>query len=39
VYAAFVPNLQADAAAGVDAWLREALGGNRVAIADFGKPD
>jgi integrase len=25
VYAAFIPNMQADAAAGVDAWLREAL--------------
>lgn len=37
VYAAFIPNMQADAAAGVDAWLREALGGNPVAIADFGK--
>jgi integrase len=39
VYAAFIPNMQADAAAGVDAWLREALGGNRVAIGDFGKRD
>jgi integrase len=36
-YAAYIPTLQADAAAGVDNWLREALGGNRVAIADFGK--
>jgi integrase len=27
VYAAFVPTLQADAAAGVDAWLRQELGG------------
>lgn len=36
-YAAYIPTLQADAAAGVDAWLREELGGNRVAIADFGK--
>ncbi|HVI66430.1 MAG TPA: tyrosine-type recombinase/integrase, partial [Bradyrhizobium sp.] len=37
VYAAFIPNMQADAAAGVDAWLREALGGTPVAIAGFGK--
>jgi len=29
--------MQADAAAGVDAWLREALGGTPVAIAGFGK--
>jgi integrase len=36
VYAAFVPNMQADAAAGVDAWLREELGGKRVAIVPFG---
>ena len=25
-YAAFIPNMQADAAAGVDRWLREQLG-------------
>jgi hypothetical protein len=25
VYAAFIPTLQADAAAGVDAWLRQSL--------------
>jgi integrase len=36
VYAAFIPNMQADAAAGVDAWLREELGGNRVAVVPFG---
>jgi integrase len=39
-YAAFIPNMQADAAAGVDTWLRQALaeqvGGNSVAIVDFG---
>jgi integrase len=39
VYAAFIPNLQADAAAGVDNWLREALaeevGGKSVAKALF----
>jgi integrase len=35
VYAAFVPTLQADAAAGVDAWLREELGGRSVAILPF----
>jgi integrase len=35
VYAAFIPNMQADAAAGVDAWLRKALGGSPVAIAKF----
>lgn len=38
VYAAFVPTLQADAAAGVDAWLRTALeevGGKSVATALF----
>ena len=38
VYAAFVPTLQADAAAGVDAWLRTALeevGGKSVAIGLF----
>jgi integrase len=38
-YAAFIPNMQADAAAGVDTWLRRALaeevGGKSVAIADF----
>ncbi len=36
VYAAFIPTLQADAAAGVDAWLRQSLadqvGGKSVAI-------
>jgi integrase len=32
LYAAFIPNMQADAAAGVDAWLREELGGNPVAV-------
>jgi integrase len=41
VYAGFIPNMQADAAAGVDAWLRKALaeevGGNSVAILDFDK--
>jgi len=40
VYAAFIPNMQADAAAGVDKWLRQALaeqvGGKSVAIVDFG---
>jgi integrase len=39
VYAGFIPNMQADAAAGVDAWLRKALaedvGGNSVAIVDL----
>jgi integrase len=39
VYAAFIPNMQADAAAGVDKWLRQALaeqvGGKSVAIVDF----
>jgi len=39
VYAAFVPNMQADAAAGVDTWLRQALadkvGGKPVAIRPF----
>ncbi|MFY9838596.1 MAG: hypothetical protein WAK55_19405 [Xanthobacteraceae bacterium] len=39
VYAAFVPNMQADAAAGVDTWLRQALaekvGGKSVAIRPF----
>jgi integrase len=44
VYAAFIPNMQADAAAGVDTWLRAELdqvGGKSVAIVDFGtrKPD
>ena len=42
VYAAFIPNMQADAAKGVDQWLRAALnsevGGNSVAIEDF-KPN
>jgi hypothetical protein len=39
VYAAFIPNMQADAAAGVDKWLRhelaEQVGGKSVAIVDF----
>lgn len=39
VYAAFVPTLQADAAAGVDAWLRKAIaeevGGKSVAFRPF----
>jgi integrase len=39
VYAAFIPTLQADAAAGVDAWLRQSLaeqvGGKSVAIRPF----
>jgi integrase len=39
IYAAFIPNMQADAAAGVDAWLRQALaeqvGGKSVATVDF----
>jgi integrase len=39
VYAGFIPNMQADAAAGVDAWLRKALaeqvGGKSVAIVDL----
>lgn len=40
VYAAFVPTMQADAAKGVDAWLREALGANPVPIRQFpGKPE
>jgi integrase len=30
VYAAFIPNMQADAAAGVDRWLREELGAKSV---------
>jgi integrase len=44
-YAAFIPNMQADAAAGVDRWLRQALaeqvGGKSVAVVDFdaGEPD
>ena len=40
VYAGFVPNMQAEAAAGVDAWLRrelaEQVGANSVTIGDFG---
>jgi integrase len=40
VYAAFIPTLQADAAAGVDAWLRhelaEQVGGKSVAKPQFG---
>lgn len=43
VYAAFIPNMQADAAAGVDKWLRQELaeqvGGKSVAIVDFGAGD
>jgi hypothetical protein len=35
VYAAFIPTLQDDAAAGVDAWLRQELGGRSVAITPF----
>ena len=39
VYAAFIPTLQADAAAGVDAWLRQELadevGGKSVAFRPF----
>ena len=39
VYAAFIPNMQADAAAGVDSWLRkelaEQVGGKSVAIVDL----
>lgn len=39
IYAAFIPNMQADAAAGVDAWLRQALaeqvGGKSVSTVDF----
>ena len=37
-YAAFIPNMQADAAAGVDRWLRQALaevGGKSVAVGEF----
>ncbi|MGB5184344.1 MAG: hypothetical protein WBO12_19440, partial [Xanthobacteraceae bacterium] len=41
VYAAFIPTMQADAAHGVDVWLRKALaeevGGKSVATADFSK--
>jgi integrase len=40
IYAAFIPNMQADAAKGVDAWLREEMakpvGGNSVAIGPGG---
>jgi hypothetical protein len=36
IYAAFIPNMQADAAAGVDKWLREQLGGKSVAIGSVG---
>jgi hypothetical protein len=39
VYAAFIPTLQADAAQGVDTWLRQELadqvGGKSVAIRPF----
>jgi integrase len=39
VYAGFVPNMQADAAAAIDGWLRKALseevGGKSVAVVDF----
>ena len=34
-YAAFIPNMQADAAAGVDRWLRQELGGKSVGNPDF----
>jgi integrase len=37
VYAAFIPNMQADAAAGVDRWLRQELGGKSVAKDDGGE--
>jgi len=36
-YAAFIPNMQADAAAGVDRWLRQELGGKSVAIPGSGE--
>jgi hypothetical protein len=43
IYAAFIPNMQADAAKGVDAWLREEMakpvGGNSVAIGPGGSVD
>jgi integrase len=43
VYVAFIPNMQADAAAGVDTWLRhelaEQVGGKSVAILDFDAGD
>ena len=43
VYAAYIPNMQADAAAGVDTWLRQALaeqvGGKSVALVNFGGGD
>jgi integrase len=39
VYAAFIPNMQADAAAEIDSWLRKALaeevGGKSVATVNF----
>jgi hypothetical protein len=39
IYAAFIPNMQTEAAAGVDRWLRQALaeevGGKSVARIDF----
>jgi integrase len=37
IYAAFIPNMQADAAAGVDRWLRLELGGKSVAIQGSGE--
>ncbi len=43
IYAAFIPNMQADAARGVDAWLPEELakpvGGNSVATGPGVSPD
>ena len=36
-YAAFIPNMQADAAVGVDRWLRQELGGKSVAIQGSGE--
>jgi hypothetical protein len=36
VYVAFIPNMQADAAAGVDRWLREQLGGKPVVVSLIG---
>jgi integrase len=37
VYATFLPNLQDKAAEGVDAWLRDELGGKSVAIRPMGQ--
>ena len=39
VYAAFIPNMQADAAAGVDRWLRQELGGKSVAKGHISEDD